>query len=370
MGTCLVTLILMALSANTHPPSKIDVEEREYQDENFQRWWKTDFVWTFDDLPMTGNVPAYRIPWTGYDYPDVAGGTIDVMRKYDRAFHGGRPLATAFEQMDTTSNKERTVRRGRLLGVLRFPMERTPSWHGHCNGWASAAIRHAEPQNPVVRNGVTFTPADIKGLLAEIYMYNHSEFLGGVDPAINPGTLHAVLANWIGRGSHPVAMDTALGREVFNYPIYAYASASARRSETTVEVKTNVAYTMSSNREYDVSRHLHRFKRFHYTLELDDEGIIVGGYYHAGSDRIDMLWVPLHAAASGEEGNERGNPHVDVGEVLEIWRESVPEEMRNRWLNIDPLPDDAIKRVTQRQPTSEQAALAQHDQQPDDPEDP
>ncbi len=369
MGTCLLTLTLLTLSANTASSSRIDAEEREYQDENFLRWWNADFIWTFDDLPTTGSVPSYRIPWTGYDYPDVAGGTIAVMRKYDRAFHGGRPLATTFEQMDTTSNKERTVVRGRLFGILRFPVERTPSWHGHCNGWASAAIRHAEPETSVVRNGVTFTPADIKGLLAEIYMYNHSEFLGGVDPAINPGTLHAVLANWIGRGSHPVAMDTALGREVFNYPIYAYASASARRSETSVEVKTNIAYTMSSDREYDRSQHMHRFKRFHYTLELDDQGNIVGGIYHPGSDQIDMLWVPLHAAASGEEGNERGNPHIEVGEVLSIWRDSVPEEVRNRWFNIDPLPEDAIKTPPQQQSPAEQA-VAQQGQASDELDDP
>jgi hypothetical protein len=341
MGTCLFTLTLFAFSLTNAPSTAIDAEEREYQHENFQRWWGSDFVWTFDDLPTQGSVAGHRLPWSGHDYPDSAGGTTQVMRKYDHAFHGGRLLATAFEHTDTTSQKERTVVRGRLFGILRIPTERTPNWHGHCNGWASAAIRHAEPQVEVVRNGVVFTPADIKGLLAEIYMYNHSEFLGGVDPAIHPGTLHAVLANWIGRGTHPVAMDATLGREVFNYPIYAYASASARRSDTTVEVKTNIAYTLSTDREYDKSRHLHRVKYFHYLLELDEQGEIVGGHYYPDSDQIDMLWVPLHAAASGEVGNEKGNPHVDVAEVLEMWRESVPEEVRNRWLNIDPLPEDA-----------------------------
>jgi hypothetical protein len=180
-------------------------------------------------------------------------------------------------------------------------------------------------------------------LLAEIYMYNHSEFLGGVDPAINPGTFHAVIANWIGRGSHPVAVDTALGREVFNYPIYAYATSSARRPGNAVEVKMNMAYTLSTKREFDRAQHLHRVKYFHYLLQLDEQGRITGGSYFSDSDRVDMLWVPLHAAASGQEGNEKGNPHVDVAEVLSMWRESVPEEIRNKWLNIDPLPEDAIR---------------------------
>jgi hypothetical protein len=344
MGTCLVTLaIALSLSSVNQSSTAIKSEEKDYLDENFQRWWDSEFAWTFDELPTKGSVPKFRVPYSGHDYPDSAGGAIEVLRKYDRAFNGGRPMATAFEQKDTTSQKERTVVRGRLLGILRIPTERTPSWHGHCNGWAAAAIRHAEPQGRVTRNGVSFAPADIKGLLAEIYMYNNSEFLGGVDPAINPGTFHAVIANWIGRGSHPVAVDTALGREVFNYPIYAYATSSARRPGNAVEVKMNMAYTLSTKREFDRAQHLHRVKYFHYLLQLDEQGRITGGSYFPDSDRVDMLWVPLHAAASGQEGNEKGNPHVDVAEVLSMWRESVPEEIRNKWLNIDPLPEDAIR---------------------------
>jgi hypothetical protein len=57
-----------------------------------------------------------------------------------------------------------------------------PDWSGHCNGWTSAAIRHAEPQQSVVRNGVVFTPSDIKGLLAELYIYNDVEDLSGSGP--------------------------------------------------------------------------------------------------------------------------------------------------------------------------------------------
>ena len=96
-------------------------------------------------------------------------------------------------------------------------------------GGAAASIRHAEPQRSVTRNGVTSTPADVKTLLAEVYMYADSEFLGGVDHAIDPGTLHVVLCNWLGRGDHPVGMESALGEVVFNYPIYAYKA----------DVKTN-----------------------------------------------------------------------------------------------------------------------------------
>ena len=61
------------------------------------------------------------------------------------------------------------------FGMTRGKKMDTPNWHGHCNGWTAATIRHAEPQNSVRINGVTFTPADIKAMLAEIYIYNDLE---------------------------------------------------------------------------------------------------------------------------------------------------------------------------------------------------
>ena len=42
-------------------------------------------------------------------------------------------------------------RRGRTVLVRSVG---TPYWHGHCNGWAAAAIRHREPQRSVTKNAV------------------------------------------------------------------------------------------------------------------------------------------------------------------------------------------------------------------------
>jgi hypothetical protein len=220
---------------------------------------------------------------------------------------------------------------------------RTPTWYGHCNGWTAAAIRHAEPQRSVVRNGVTFTPADIKGLLAEIYMYADSEFLGGVDPSINPGVLHLVLANWIGRGSHPLGMETAVGEVVINFPVYNYKSVIKNRSPRENEVQTWITYTLNTNRELDKSpANFNRQLYFHYVLDTDETGEITGGRYHGDSGQIDMLWAPLQPYPGGHERNKRGNPHLDIKEVLAIWRESVDEDLRKKWLNIDPTEEDRV----------------------------
>jgi hypothetical protein len=242
-------------------------------------------------------------------------------------------------------------RNGGSEEVIRGPFGRTrvihsravPTWYGHCNGWTAAAIRHPEPQKPVVRNGVTFTPTDIKGMLAEIYMYADSEFLGGVDPAINPGILHITLANWLGRGSHPVGMETAVGEVVINFPIFNYKSTIAKRSPSEAEVKTLITYTLNINREMDKSPpNFVRQMYFHYVLDLTEDGEIRGGRFFGDSAQIDMLWTPLKPAQGGEEKNKRGNPHQNVKEVLALWRDSVPEDLRKKWLNIDPTDEDRV----------------------------
>jgi len=317
-------------------------KEIDYQSENFQTWWGTELVWRLDDLPAKGGVPYFRVPYSGYIYPDSAGGTMHVLQKYDLAFHDGRSLAASHEYQDVTAQQELTHERRGLFGLRRVGVYRTPTWHGHCNGWTAAAIRHAEPQRSVTRNNVVFSPADIKALLADIYMYSEHEFLGGIDEAINPGTLHVVLANWVGRGDHPVGMESTVGPEKWNYPVFAYSTSSARRSEREVEVKMNIAYSDSTQAEFQQSPRLKRVKYFHYMLELNEDGEIVGGRYFSDSSQIDMLWTPQNPTQGGEEGNERGNPHLDVKEILAMWRESVPLELRNKWYNIDPSDEDRI----------------------------
>jgi hypothetical protein len=336
--TPLLFALSLTVSSLARGQDAIATEEASYQSETYQRWWGQELVWVFDDLPKKGGVPEFRVPYSGHDYPDSAGGTMFATRKYDVAFHQALSLATAFEMHDTTAITEPTMERRGPLRLRRVQVERTPGWHGHCNGWTAAAIRHAEPQTSVRRGRVTFTPGDIKALLAEIYIYNAAEFLGGddTDEAMNPGLLHVSVANWIGRSEHPVAMDATLGREVWNYPIYAFSTSSAKRQGgRQVEVRLNTSYATSTNREYDRSPRLKRIKSFHYLLDLDEDGKITGGRYYSDSTRVDMLWTPLRPAQGGQAGNERGNPHLDVSEVLAMWRESVPEELRRKWLNID-----------------------------------
>jgi hypothetical protein len=339
MATSSLLFALAIAAGSVGQPRTIPAGQVDEQNNIFQRWWGTKLVWKFDELPTSGQVPDYRVPYSGYYYPDVGGGTMRMLRKYDIAFNAGRLRATGHEQWDTTAYKEETMKPERV-GLFRLrtrmvPSIETPHWYGHCNGWTAATIGHAEPQKTVVRNGVSFTPADIKGLLAEIYMYSHYESLAGADQLVDAGMLHVILANWLGRQSHPIAMDADPGRERWNFPIYSYTSSVTRRSERQVVVQTNIDYAYYSNGEYERSPRIARRKFFQYELDLNEQGEIVGGVYYRGSSIIDLLWVPLRPVQGGKEGNERGNPYVDVNEVVSIWRDSVPEDILAKWQNID-----------------------------------
>jgi hypothetical protein len=317
-------------------------QQIDAHNQNFQRLWNDSLTWRYDDLPTEGSVPKYRVPYSGDIYLDRRGGTVNALRKYDQAFREDSQ-ATRHEQWDTTAYRKTYYVRRRvgLFGSRSVAVTATPHWHGHCNGWVAATIRHAEPQHSVTRQGVTFTPADIKGLLAEIYIYQDIVKIGGEYGVVHPAELHVALTNWIGRKSHPVGMEADPGKEKWNYPIYAFASSAAKRGDRRVEVKMNVKYAYFSQTEQQQSPRLSRQRYFHYALDLNEAGEIVGGYYYRDSSQIDLLWIPIAPVPGGQQGNERGNPYVDVDQVIALWRDSVSEELVDQWVMIDETPDRA-----------------------------
>lgn len=337
-------LVFSVSGAVAAPVQKKELDEIN---ESYKRWFGNDLEWRFNELPQNGMVEKQRLPWAGYIYPDGAGGCEYVLRKYDYAFYPGRSPAVNFERQDIAIHRTETysTQRGGFFGRQVYTVRTygTPHWAGHCNGWAAAAIRHAEPRSSVTRRGVVFRPSDIKGLLAELYVYSGIETLGGgYEGAVNPATFHAILCNWIGRGQHPIAMDKTLGKEIWNYPIYSYKSSSGRQRNSQVEVKTNIGFVSSTNGEYDQAPKRYQFLYFHYWLDLNEDGKMLGGGYYSDSNQIDLLWAPLQPSQGGSESNKEGNPYLDVKEVLALWRDSVPEEFRDKWYNINPWPEDAI----------------------------
>lgn len=117
------------------------------------------------------------------------------------------------------------------------------SWWGHCNGWAAAAILTNEPREEVTVDlgdeEVSFTTADVKGLLTESHYSTYSQFYGerynGEDDDVtdlSPKAFHQILTFFIGQQGVPMVFDTTATEAVWNFPAYAYELSV---SETTEE---------------------------------------------------------------------------------------------------------------------------------------
>lgn len=321
----------------------------------YYRIWDDSFTRRLDDLPMNGEVSADRKPYSGGYYAENDGGTHVVMsggksplQKYDEAFNGGSPKAVTWEKEKHLSG---------------------PAWAGHCNGFSAAAQRHPkEPAQSVTKNGVTFSPQDIKALLAEIYMNADYEFLGGnrceldrnaipspdarADKTkmgecedINPGTLHVAIANWIGKAKHTLIMDYNSDLEVWNYPLYKYDvlnkqevnEAEARNLVSGVRadyvfnpaatrfvyLQTRLTYANATRQEV-LGQLIAKTIDLSYVLELNAAGEVLGGEWAGAQSRQnhpDFLWVALEPL---EPNGTRymGNPFVKNDQVIALWAES------------------------------------------------
>ena len=104
-----------------------------------------------------------------------------------------------------------------------------------------------------------------------------------------------------------------------------------------------MSYAKDSRGEYQKSPRTEYTKNFVYGLTLNSQGEITGGDFYRGSSQIDMLWLPVRPKQGKTEGNMRGNPHVNVSQVLAIWRASVSDEVRQKWPVVDPPKEDRFE---------------------------
>ena len=136
MGTSIGALVVTLTLSLGQASGEIDQEEREFQAKVYQQWWGNEIEWKFDKLPTEGKVSEKRVPYSGYIYPDTAGGTMAALRKYDLAFHRGQLLATSHEKQDT-SMTESTTRQvterfgffGNQVRTYTIRTNATPAWY-------------------------------------------------------------------------------------------------------------------------------------------------------------------------------------------------------------------------------------------------
>lgn len=237
-------------------------------------------------------------------------------------------------------------------------------WWGTCHAWAPAALHSPEPQHPVTINGVTFDIADIKALTQNIYDRTSAVMLGGrcnneeinhdVNGSandecsdVNPGALHVIMTNFLGLRQAPLVEDRTANYEVWNQPVLGYeitkqaqvsntaANACVGQTENVrkwkynpdakklYEVRMTVTYLSESGAEATPVGWMNNTSQddYHYILELNDAGKVIGGRYCTDSTNthIDFLWSP-----TGNHGPS--NPNVNMAKVNELIKKSVEPE--------------------------------------------
>ncbi|MFZ5479852.1 MAG: ComEA family DNA-binding protein [Myxococcota bacterium] len=125
------------------------------------------------------------------------------------------------------------------------------SWWGHCNGWSAAAILTDEPTSSVSYdmngNAVTYTTADIKGLLSETHYSTYSRFYGerynGKDQNLGdltPAAFHKLVSFYVREQGVPLVFDTTASEEVWNFPAYDVGMTVTETTEGGGSAKVNV----------------------------------------------------------------------------------------------------------------------------------
>jgi len=225
-----------------------------------------------------------------------------------------------------------------------------PSWEGLCHAWAPATMIFDEPY-PIEIEGplghkIAFGASDIKALLTYFMHINNgaqsarTKFLGSrcnldfntykeqlmkgeiteeqykeiISTAscndANAGAFHMVLSNQLGIMKEGFVADITRDQEVWNYPIFAYKSyvmgendkVSPDAAPGTVKelrVSTTIFHSISIMQTWFLAPKrpkaevpfdsAYKSEKYEYTLELDNEGNIVGGEWISES-RPDFIW--------------------------------------------------------------------------------
>ena len=244
-------------------------------------------------------------------------------------------------------------------------------WWGSCHAWVPASLLEKEPLTAAEVNGVRFEVSDIKALLILLYDESRQIAVGHRCTLNNPprdatgriidascrntnaGTFHLIITNMLGLMSRALGEDRVATEQVWNQPISGYriekqlelnlsealtllnlpeTRSYAYNAQATrfVEVKMVVDYITESHPSHEalgnVIQDYVRTDTYHYLLELDDAGEILGGEWVPNStaattsseDRPDFLWVALGAGKTPI-------PEVDNLAVRHLHRLSRPE---------------------------------------------
>jgi hypothetical protein len=239
------------------------------QSEDAERWDAKNnpasvdgtFVYEVEKLPTTGTMKSAPIPadyWaTHQDSINVrwdGAESLSPAEKWEKAFnkpglakrvselYGIRKQTTRKECTQTSEcadlkdGSECAIPRGETKGRC------IPTWWGICHGWAPYAFSEPAARKAVEKNGVTFYPGDLEGLMSLAYGERlptkflstrcntkdsatdaSGRVIAGECRDMNPGSFHVVASNMLGLRQQGFVYDRTWDAEVWNQPVRGFA---------------------------------------------------------------------------------------------------------------------------------------------------
>ena len=212
------------------------------------------FVYEVDKLPIEGKNKTSPIPADYWPiYKDNVnqrwdGDSPSPAEKFEKAFnktgvvkavterhgikaHGRKQCKVDGDCADLKDGSSCALPRGEMMGAC------IPTWWGICHGWAPYAFSEPPPVKAVTKNGVTFYPGDLEGLMSLAYSSGlQTKFISercnkkepGFDNTgrvrdsecrdMNPGTWHVLVTNMLGLRQTGFVYDRTAFDEVWNQP--------------------------------------------------------------------------------------------------------------------------------------------------------
>jgi hypothetical protein len=249
--------------------------------------------------------------------------------------------------------------------VNEVKLDGVETWWGICHAWAPAALMEDEPLSAVTENGVTFNVSDLKGLLSQQYDRTQSVLVGGRcnakdverDPVtgrvtaeecrdLNAGSWHVLVANLLGMNKKGFVVELVFNYEVWNHPMFRYVVDEERELTVAqahellkvqdapadgtfkynkdavklVEVRMTIDYLTehnpTPNRTDNIVERYTNQESYHYILELDKDGKVIGGEWVGESITAhpDFVWMAMRSVQS--------NPSIDPARVRALVKKS------------------------------------------------
>jgi hypothetical protein len=281
------------------------------------------------ELPTSASLPAW-ISADIYHFSENGtakrtGDELSPIEKYDAAFNPG---------LGNPATKWERIHHGKEGGSLE-------SWYGHCHSVAASVAVEEEPSQSVTLHGITFSPQDVKALLAEAYFLPQEKVAGkrcelSATPTnsqgrvveedcrdLNPGTFHVTLANYVGLFHLKPILDIDATYKVWSATVRAFHSEITAITLTEAsKLAGNNGTTFSGNSASFQKVRTKIFamlrgeivREYEYILEVNVQGKIIGGEWIGESrkNHPDFMWFP---AAPGAQ-----NPYVNVKNILALAR--------------------------------------------------